>query len=347
MPSQSKNSTFKKRANGFTLIELLVVIAIIAILIALLLPAVQSAREAARRSQCKNNLKQLGLAMHNYLDVNLVFPPGICDDGSGALTGGGWSVQARILPYIEQGNMYNLIDFRNSYAAGSSPAIDRVPVLLCPDELLDEQRSSGGVAQHFPLNYGANMGVWLVYEPSGTIGTPGSGGEGVFYPNSRLGAGHIQDGLTNTIMFSEVKAYQPYRRNAAPGYTSDPGMPTDAATLAALDDDGIADPRATGHTEWVDGRVHQTGFTATFPPNFETPFTGATDTFDTDYNSQQEGNSTTNISYAVVTSRSYHTGGIVNACLMDGSVRSIGKDIDLTLWQNLADRSDGEVTIFP
>lgn len=335
----------EKHSRGFTLIELLVVIAIIAILIALLLPAVQSAREAARRSQCINNLKQLGIAMHNYLDVNLYFPPSFCVDGTGTVTGGGWSVQARILPYVEQGNMYNLIDFTNAYVAGSSPAIDRVPLLLCPDELMDEQRLSGGTPSHYPLSYGANMGVWLVYRPT-NIGI-GFGGEGVFYPNSKLDTGRISDGLSNTLMFSEVKAYQRYRRNAAPGYTTDPGMPNDPTDLAALDDDGNADPRSSGHTEWVDGRVHQTGFTAAFPPNYEAPFTGATDTFDTDYNSQQEGNSTTNHSYAVVTSRSYHDGGLVNACLMDGSVRSFSDKIERTLWQNLANRHDGEITVLP
>src|SRR6478609_4657468 len=93
------------RRRAFTLIELLVVIAIIAILIALLLPAVQQAREAARRTQCKNNLKQLGLGLHNYLDTFSVLPP-MCAIGSG--TGGKWSVWARIMPYLEQASIYNL-----------------------------------------------------------------------------------------------------------------------------------------------------------------------------------------------------------------------------------------------
>src|SRR3989442_14475386 len=92
---------------GFTLIELLVVVAIIDILIALLLPAVQQAREAARRSQCRNNLKQIGLALHNYLDSNKFVPPSICipsDDGA-------WSAQTRLLAYLEQGTLYKQIDF--------------------------------------------------------------------------------------------------------------------------------------------------------------------------------------------------------------------------------------------
>ena len=96
---------------GFTLIELLVVIAIIAVLIALLLPAVQQAREAARRSQCKNNLKQLGLALHNYHDTFGRFPPGYTDDGTARL--GGWSWQAQILPQLEQGPLFGKFDFRS------------------------------------------------------------------------------------------------------------------------------------------------------------------------------------------------------------------------------------------
>src|SRR5512134_2021324 len=89
---------------GFTIVELLVVIAIIGVLIALLLPAVQAAREAARRTQCKNNLKQLGLALHNYHDVYTVFPPGGTYRAA-AVQPAGWSIQARLLPYIEQANL--------------------------------------------------------------------------------------------------------------------------------------------------------------------------------------------------------------------------------------------------
>src|SRR5665213_2211007 len=98
-----KPRSVENRRGGFTLIELLVVIAIIAILIALLLPAVQQAREAARRTQCKNNLKQIGLALHNYLSTNTVFPPGFC---IGASSGGAWSAHARILPFLDQANLY-------------------------------------------------------------------------------------------------------------------------------------------------------------------------------------------------------------------------------------------------
>src|SRR6478609_8897935 len=101
--------TQRIRRYGFTLVELLVVIAIIGVLVALLLPAVQAAREAARRMSCGNNLKQMVLATHNYMDTLQCLPPAVCFSTSG---GGSWSAQARILPYLEQANLQNIIDFR-------------------------------------------------------------------------------------------------------------------------------------------------------------------------------------------------------------------------------------------
>ncbi len=100
---------------GFTLVELLVVIAIIGILVSLLLPAVQAAREAARRISCVNNLKQLGIAMHNYADANKVFPPSFCWNGTAGDVGGNWSAQARVLPFLEEVNLAEAIDFKRKY----------------------------------------------------------------------------------------------------------------------------------------------------------------------------------------------------------------------------------------
>lgn len=141
--------------SGFTLIELLVVIAIIAILIALLLPAVQQAREAARRTQCKNHMKQLGLALHNFHDVHDHLPPGGHDDLTPVgkeTTGGGWGSSWLVftLPYVEQAPLFNQLDFSNNSGWGTSAGIntqaaDRkvIDAFICPSSTLPKLCSSG------------------------------------------------------------------------------------------------------------------------------------------------------------------------------------------------------------
>ena len=133
-----------QRVRGFTLIELLVVIAIIAVLIALLLPAVQQAREAARRTQCRNNLKQVGLALHNYNEAFSTFPPvSVLPQGR---TFEPYSGHARLLPYIDQGNVANLIDWNVSSEFTSNPtaAKTRVAIYMCPSEINDRSRTTPG-----------------------------------------------------------------------------------------------------------------------------------------------------------------------------------------------------------
>ncbi len=330
-----------KTRRAFTLIELLVVIAIIAILIALLLPAVQQAREAARRTQCKNNLKQIGLALHNYLDSYGRFPPSFVTDGDGTNnpTGGGeWSVQARLLPYLEAANAYNAIDLSQSYEdsdnAASGISALRVNTYLCPSEINDRVRTNSmGEAIHYPLSYGFNGGVWNVWDV--TTSRPGAG---AFAPNMAFKLRDFTDGTTNTIGFSEVKAFTPYNRDGAFGTSTIPNTAAEIETLIGM---GGSDKPDSGHTEWVDGRVHQTGFTATLPPNTLVVVpTGVTE--EGDYTSCREDKTCNAPTYAAVTSRSWHT-GIVNSLLMDGSVRSISENIDLQTWRNLAERNDGQV----
>ena len=312
---------------GFTLIELLVVIAIIAILIGLLLPAVQKVREAAARMKCQNNIKQLGLALHNYESSQSSFP----SQGDYRLSGGTvyWSMQSRLLPYVEQENLQRLIDFTRPINLQPLVAKVRIPILLCPSEINDRERPDG-VFTHYPLNYAANNGVWQTFQPP--IGV----GDGVFIVNRPMAIAEITDGMSNTLGMAEVKAFTPYWRdggNPGAGGVPAPTTPADLATY--FSGEFKVD---SGHTEWVDARVHQTGFTTTFPPNTKVPHT----TYDVDFNALREGRSTTMPTYASVTSRSYHTGG-VNVLLMDGSVRFVRDGIGQTLWRAIGTRAGGEI----
>lgn len=329
------------RQRGFTLIELLVVIAIIAILIALLLPAIQQAREAARRTHCKNNLKQIGLALHNYLDVHSAFPPSYCVvPGVTTTVGGQWSAFARILPYLEQANLQNLINWNVNYSTQVNVAITRVPAYLCPSDPNDVVRvnPSTGVPRDYPASYVMNFGTWKIYDPQ-----TGSGGDGAFFPNSKMRAANFTDGMSNTLCASEAKAFTPYLRN-----TADPGpvAPASPSFAAGLTGDGCCIGPSlqlnTGHTEWADGLCQQSGFTTTFGPNAKIPHTVGGREYNIDYVSWREGTTATRITYAALPARSYHT-GMVHALLMDGSVRSISENIDLRTWQSLGTRDGGEV----
>lgn len=330
-------------SRAFTLVELLVVIAIIGILIALLLPAVQSAREAARRSQCKNNLKQIGLALHQYLDSNRCFPPSFCITPGVALSGnnGSWSIHGRLLPFLEQASAYEQVRLDiawDAQLAGGIPTM-RIPIYLCPSEINDTVRTKSGAPYVYPQNYGFNFGSWLVYDPAAN-----RGGDGAFFVNSRTRDADFRDGLSNTMAAAEVRAFTSYVRN-----TNDPGPspPSTPAALVAMFSGGDhklgpATNDNTGHTEWPDGRVHHSGVTTVFTPNTEVPYLYAGATYDIDYNSVQEGRSTSQPTYAAITARGYHP-GIVNALLMDGSVRSVSDTVELGVWRGLGTRQGGEV----
>jgi prepilin-type N-terminal cleavage/methylation domain-containing protein len=322
---------------AFTLIELLVVIGIIGLLVAILLPAIQAAREAARRSQCTNHLRQVGIALQNYDSANKRFPPPtILPVGQ---TYEPWSAHARLLPYLEETGLADLIDWNKSPEFTGSPiaARTRVATYMCPDEINDRERQTPTLT-HYPLNYAFNQGTWFVYDP-----TNGNVGDGAFMPNKAYRAADISDGLTHTLAASEVKAYQPNVWDTGQPSTigvAPPQLPADLSPYLS----GTFD--SNGHTEWVEGDVHETGFTTTFAPNEEVLHNIGGVTYSIDMMSMRDGESATAPTYAAVTARSYHP-GIVNALMMDSSVQTIDESIDVQLWRALGTRAGGEQRQLP
>ncbi len=189
---------------GFTLIELLVVIAIIAILIALLLPAVQQAREAARRSTCKNNLKQIGVALHNYHNSHQTFPPGFVSGAAAPATANGWGWAAHLLPYLDQGPLYNQINFRRPIfdPVNSAALRTALPVFLCPTDIANPNPfnmtdATGTVlGQVTPSSYAATVG-----DDSSEVSDVKC--NGAFFRNSSVRMRDFTDGSTQTTLVGD------------------------------------------------------------------------------------------------------------------------------------------------
>jgi len=312
----------RESRRGFTLIELLVVIAIIAVLIALLLPAVQQAREAARRSQCKNNLKQIGLALHNYHDVFNTFPPGYVDlRGAGGVPDnhGHWAWSAMILPQLEQSALYDLIDVSRARPSAAMTANQvamqqKLSVFRCPSDSgpdLHNAATEPGAGYAISNLSGTNCGlpvsnyigsnnianVRRLRASNSKVGTTGA--IGVFYRDSKVGFKDMTDGTSNTVLVGE-RAYMLGGKTMAAG-----------TLLATRDANGqgpsaqsyAADPAAP--VNWNQGLMTITG-AVRWPINPVLPGVN------TEYSQSYSSN---------------HTGG-VHFLLGDGSVRFLSENID-------------------
>jgi prepilin-type N-terminal cleavage/methylation domain-containing protein len=331
---------------GFTMIELIVTIAIIGLLVALLLPAVQAAREAGRRTQCRNNLKQLGLAIHNYVQTIGRFPPAsdIAPQPDHYLLVGYLGAHARILPFIEQGNISREMNMSDVYGdVDNVPAVGRVVnIFLCPDEVntkpftLPTFGSIGGV------NYGFCMGDWYVWDGRTTGSVPPRCAFGV---NMGRRWAEFVDGTSQTLLMSEVKNYQPYIRdcgtlvnihdpNNVPPPSADPL--TVAPEYSAVGCGFLTN----GHSQWAEVAVHHIGFTTAWPPNKATPGGPGFSYPDVDLNSMRErlGGPT----FAAVTSRSYHANGVFSL-YADGSVHFTSSFIDGNVWRALGSVAGSEM----
>ncbi len=347
--SLSSPGRLARRNQGFTLIELLVVIAIIGVLIALLLPAVQAAREAARRSQCTNNLKQIGLGIHNYHDTLGAFPMlvGVPGPSVGGGLGHGPSVLLFTLAFMEQQPLANAFNFDLATISCCGATVGhnntvrnaQVNTFLCPSD-------TGSRVFPMGTNYAASWGPQFNF-----LAPPVSGhgaGVGVFTARQSYGIQDITDGTSNTIAFSErlignntgavmsgAEIYQcvpwPAGNSGGTGagqvMMSPEGIANLQQYIQACDQARISRSNENNGSGrwWSSGRTREgPGFSTLTPPN------------------SQQGDCTFSHHNGMLAARSRHSGG-VNALMADGSVRFVKDSIRQDIWWAVGSRAGGEV----
>ena len=350
------------RRHGFTLIELLVVIAIIATLVAILLPAVQQAREAARRSTCKNNLKQLGIAIHNYHDTHNIFPR--ANFNSRAATTGatnysyyGWSAQTMLLPFVEQAALYDTINFNlPAYPDATNDTAKRaiIPGYLCPSDV--NMIPNGSNYNNGPgNNYMVSGGPSIFFFPAGVDTTTNietsplpnfADQNGMFNWRRSVRMADVIDGLSNTIAAAEMIKGDGENNVYTEGDTiRNTPFPSGApntfwskaiqdayvtACQANITVTGNSSPKGNQGSNWAYGVPGMSIFTTMMNPN--TKFG----------NCVRCVNCGTNDTAGSFPASSRHKGG-VNFLLGDGGVRFGSDNLDNTTWQRLGAVNDGQV----
>lgn len=339
---------------GFTLIELLVVIAIIAVLVALLLPAVQQAREAARRAQCSNNLKQIGLAMMNYESTNRVFPMTLNLVPSPVGPVGtwyfisNWSAFARILPFMDQLNLYNSANFTFTSSKPSNTTVQFtvLSVLLCPSESsgpydTPDLAGTGDAC----TSYGTCDGDWYVWSVlwGNNPVTIGPTNRSLFGPTICRRIAQVVDGTSNSFMAAEGLIGHPQARHClSPGsFPSDPSAgtwtynnypipgPNSVAALNLLSQSCPTGVVPEGHTRWANGGVYYSGFTTANTPNQRV---------DWDSVDENDGGPT----FMSMPASSNHPGG-ANHLFADGSVHFIQNSVNPVTYRALGTINGKEV----
>ena len=316
---------------GFTLIEILVVITVIGILVALLLPAVQAAREAARRAQCSNNLKQIGVALATYESALRVYPFGVGGGGPPGNVVNRWSAQSQLLPYLEQHALYNALNFAGTPWLNVNPVFGpmnqtalttKVAGFLCPSDI-DRINDPVNTAHN---TYRACAGT-LPYNLKNDSPDFTGRNNGSFWFQSAVSPARITDGLTMTAFFSE----RCLGDTAVPDPLSDYYLTNDTVDECRLSgprrSPRLINPYEWSGDRWADGNVLYTRYHHTLPPRYPSCLLGGSQ----DYDSQ-----------AVVTATSRHPGGI-NLLTGDGSVRFVKESIDARVWAGLGTIAGGEV----